>query len=55
MSKLQDAYGTGSIKLTKEEIKKYKEFENLTDEELDNCSDFIFQLSIIISDCYENC
>ncbi|MBP8041773.1 MAG: hypothetical protein KAZ36_07710 [Bacteroidales bacterium] len=42
------------IKLTLEEIRKYKEFESLTDEELDILADNIYQCSSIIFEYYEN-
>jgi len=42
------------IKLTIEEIKKHKEFESLTDEELDILADNIYQCSSIIFEYYEN-
>lgn len=42
------------IKLTPKEIRKYKEFESLTDEELDILADNIYQFSSIILEYYEN-
>lgn len=54
MSKKQKVYKINEIKLTKEEIKKQKEFESLTDKELEDLSDTVYQLSTIIFDYYAN-
>lgn len=54
MSKKHNAHEVNEIKLKPEEIKKHKEFESLTDEELDKLADDIFQLSTIIFDYYES-
>ncbi|HNZ42418.1 MAG TPA: hypothetical protein PLB59_12280 [Bacteroidales bacterium] len=53
MSNKNDA-NEKDIKLTIEEIKKHKEFESLTDEELDILADNIYQCSSIIFEYYEN-
>lgn len=53
MSKKQDVH-ENEIKLINEEIRNYKEFESLTDEELDKLKDNIYQLSTIIFEYYEN-
>gem|GEM_PF-5238109 len=53
MSNKNDVH-ENEIKLTPEEIRKYKEFESLTDEELDILADNIYQCSSIIFEYYEN-